>query len=124
MRSRKKPRRWFWRDVPFFYPVLVWIAFGAALLFYVSDWPLVPQQEAEKKPAIVDGEIYTGSIIVVPAGGDLCWQRMFDNRTGKQWDKGYVNCYEAVSDLNNKKSGSINSMRIKEISKTFRDSAD
>ena len=37
-----------------------------------------------------------GLIVIVPDRGDFCRQRI-DNRTGKTWDEGYVNCYEAIT---------------------------
>jgi hypothetical protein len=39
-----------------------------------------------------DGTPYTGSILFVSADGDNCWQRFWDNQTGRQWDSGLVPC--------------------------------
>jgi tRNA A37 N6-isopentenylltransferase MiaA len=47
------------------------------------------------KPPRREIEHYMGSIVIAPDRGD-CRQRI-DNRTGKMWDKGYVNCYEAIT---------------------------
>jgi hypothetical protein len=46
---------------------------------------------------------------------------MRDNRTGRMWENGYVDCYVAVSDLaENKRNGAISSVRIPSISSAFR----
>jgi hypothetical protein len=37
---------------------------------------------------------------------------MIDNRTGKMWDKGYVNCYEAVSPQENDQRVGMSSFRM------------
>jgi hypothetical protein len=67
---------------------------------------------------------YTGSIVLVPARGDFCWQRMIDNRTGKMWDKGYVNCYEAVSPMEKDQRVGMSSARINAIGRAFNHVSD
>jgi hypothetical protein len=42
--------------------------------------------------SVSDGNAYTGSILFVSADGDNCWQRFWDNQTGRQWDSGLVPC--------------------------------
>jgi hypothetical protein len=83
-------RRWFLRDVPRTYVLLVWLAFGLAAFLYANDWHpsgwSALRQEAIVKPQRRDAEYYTGSIIIVPMGGEKCWQRIIDNRTGKMWE--------------------------------------
>jgi hypothetical protein len=59
----------------------------------------------------------------VPGRGDLCWQRTIDNRTGKMWDKGYVNCYEAVAQEKDPRVG-MSSARINAIGKAFNHTSD
>ena len=49
--------------------------------------------------------------------GEHCWQRMIDNRTGKMWDKGYVNCYEAVSPLEKDQRVGMSAARINAIAR-------
>ncbi len=89
-------RRWFLRDIPPTYVLFVWMAFTLAAFLYAYDWrpsgwSALRQQEATVKPPRREVEHYTGSIVIVPDRGDFCWQRIIDNRTGKIWDKGYVN---------------------------------
>src|SRR5665647_954311 len=98
-------RDWLFRDMPQTYMLLVWVGFCFSILFFFSDWSPV-RQEAAVRPQTnklsnddVNDKIYTGSIIIVPPRGDRCWERMLDNRTGAMWDKGVVNCDEAVSNL-------------------------
>ena len=76
------------------------------------------------KPQRREGENYTGSIVIVPGRGDLCWQRIIDNRTGKMWDKGYVNCYEAVAPPEKDQRGGMSSARINAIGKAFNHAGD
>ena len=109
-------RRWFLRDVPRTYILLVWLAFGLAAFLYANDWHpsgwSALRQEATVKPQRRDAEYYTGSIIIVPMGGEKCWQRIIDNRTGKMWDKGYVNCYEAVTQNEKDQRVGMSSLRM------------
>ena len=86
-------RRWFLRDVPRTYVLFVWLGFALAAFLYAYDWhpsgwSALRQQEAAVKPQRRDTEYYTGSIVIVPAGGDLCWQRIIDNRTGQNVGQG------------------------------------
>jgi hypothetical protein len=118
-------RRWFLRDIPRTYVLFVWLVFGLAAFVYACDWHpsgwSALRQEATVKPPPQrsDAEIYTGAIIIVPTGGETCWQRMLDNRTGKMWDKGYVNCYEAVSPLEKDQRVGMSSLRMNAIGKAF-----
>jgi len=129
--------RWLWRDLRLVYVLLVWAAFGFSILYFfggsifgggifdggmfsggttLQGRALDPQQQAQR-----DDEFYTGSIILVPPRGDQCWQMMLDNRTGRMWENGYVNCYVAVRQLaDNRRSGAISSIRIQSISDAFR----
>jgi hypothetical protein len=43
-----------------------------------------------------DAEIYTGSILYMPYDGRMCRQILFDNRTGRSSDNGYVDCEQAA----------------------------
>jgi hypothetical protein len=57
---------------------------------------------AARHPAIAaagapgDDEIYTGSILYMPAEGKICRQMLFDNHTGQFSDNGYVDCERAA----------------------------
>lgn len=44
-----------------------------------------------------DEYLTTGSILFVPLQGNICRQRLIDNKTWMMRDKGYVMCDEAVS---------------------------
>ena len=117
-------RRWFLRDVPRTYVLFVWLTFGLAAFIYANDWhpsgwSKLRQEAAAKPPQRRDAEYYTGSIVIVPARGEYCWQRMIENRTGKMWDKGYVNCYEAVSPLEKDQRVGMSSARMNAIGKAF-----
>ena len=117
-------RRWFLRDIPRTYVLLVWLAFGFAVLIYANDWhpsgwTTLRQQATVKPPPANKGEAYTGSIIFVPTRGDECKELMLDNRTGKMWDKGPVNCNEAVSRSDRDQRSGMSTLRMNAIGKAF-----
>ena len=117
-------RRWMLRDIPRTYVLLIWLAFGAAILIYSTDWhpsgwTRLRQEAAAPKPPVSMTEQYTGSIIIVPTRGEDCRQMMLDNRTGKMWDIGVVNCYQAVSRSEKDQRGGMSSLRINAIGKAF-----
>jgi hypothetical protein len=83
--------------------LFVWLLFAAILA--LSGWigggladGLRPKrtQQATSAQSTGDDEIYTGSILFVPTGGDNCWQRFLDNQTGRLWDNGFVSCEGAA----------------------------
>jgi len=116
-------RQWMLRDIPRTYVLLVWLAFGAAILIYSTDWhpsgwTALRQEATAPKPPVSVIEQYTGSVIIVPTRGEDCRQIMLDNRTGRMWDNGVVNCYQAVSRAEKERSG-MSSLRINAIGKAF-----
>jgi hypothetical protein len=68
-----------------------------------------------------DEEIYTGSILYLPYEGRNCRQLLFDNRTGRFSDNGYVDCVKATyqSGIGSPKQWSA--ARVKVISGGFKD---
>lgn len=127
MATRASSRRWLLRDIPRSYVVFVWLAFGLSLLYFFSDWSPV-RREAAVQPQNVNNanatnndKRYAGSIIVVPERGDRCLERGIDNRTGKMWDKGFVNCDEVAKKLSEEKQrSSLSDVRMHAIGKAFR----
>lgn len=123
---RSSHRRWFLRDVPRTYMMLVWLAFCVTVVVYLNDWhpsgwsALRPQQVAKPKPQRSEAEIYTGSLIIMPPTGEKCQQLMMDNRTGRMWEKGIVNCYDATTPTQKDASEAISSKRINAIGNAFR----
>jgi hypothetical protein len=125
MAARRSPHRhWFLRDIPRTYVLLVWLAFGVAILIYANDWhpsgwTALRHEAAVKQPPANKFEPYTGSIIFVPTRGEDCQEIRLDNRTGKMWDKGAVNCTEAVSRSEREQLGGMSSLRMDAIGKAF-----
>jgi tRNA A37 N6-isopentenylltransferase MiaA len=74
------------------------------------------------KPPRREIEHYMGSIVIAPDRGD-CRQRI-DNRTGKMWDKGYVNCYEAITAQERDQRVGMSSAWINAIGKVFNHAGD
>ncbi|MBI3704222.1 MAG: hypothetical protein HY244_10380 [Rhizobiales bacterium] len=126
MASLAPSRHWRLRDVPLAAVLLVWAAFAASVIFYLSDWSPV-RLVAEVKPPLnnisqkdEDDRLYSGSIFVVPDRGDRCSELGFDNRSGNMWDKGFINCYEAMARANaGKKLEGLSSNRLRAIGKAF-----
>jgi hypothetical protein len=127
MASRVSSRGWVVRDIPRTYVLLVWAAFVVGILLYFIDWSPV-QRESTVRPDLHNGsneKRYIGSIVVDSARGDMCWERILDNRTGKMWDKGYVKCNSIVSQPSetNPPEG-IDIMRMRSVGKAFRHEKD
>ena len=114
----------FLHDLTRAYVLLVSAAATAFLLIYASYYfsPAPRTHEVAAPPS--DAEIatrYTGSIMTDAPRGDLCWERVFDNRTGRMWDNGYVKCETQPAELTdpNQRSG-LNAWRMQEVGKAFR----
>jgi hypothetical protein len=88
-------------DVPHLGALSVWALAGFAIVAYCFDWPartvaaLHPAAAAKTSANSGPADMYTGSILFVPARGELCGQWIFDNRTGAMWDNGLVSCRPA-----------------------------
>jgi len=127
MVSRASSRRWLLRDLPRAYVVLVCAAFVAGGFIYFIDWSQVRRETAGSNSNNSGNgnngsaeQRYSGSLIL-PERGDRCWEGMFDNRTGRMIDKGYVKCDEAAQQLAERnKSVGIDTLRLREVGKVFR----
>jgi hypothetical protein len=128
MALAKSRGHWFWREVRPSLAFLVWTAFAISLVtYFYGPVAILQTQQVSPHPTNArhtdDDVLFTGSIVFLPARGDQCWQRMIDNRTGAMWDKGYVNCYDAVSQLKEQKQNGLKSSdRMHVISHAFRHS--
>jgi hypothetical protein len=75
------------------------IAVGAVLgtsLFAIADYFTVQHWVRPAATARNAGEIYTGSVLYMPAEGRNCRQMLFDNQTGRFTDNGAVDCENAA----------------------------
>ncbi len=91
-----------WRDLRLVYVLLVWAAFATALIVFFDSGVTFHGTAARPAPAAQaasDDALYTGSVIVVPRTGNDCWKMMLDNRTGRMWEGGYVDCDASVGVL-------------------------
>jgi hypothetical protein len=124
MTSRVPTRRWLFRDVPRTYVVLAWLAFGLSIIYlFFGDWfpfrhetAVRPQLSSSNKNN--NDEPYTGSMIFVPSHGDRCLERMIDNRTGRMWDKAYINC-DKLALTEHSSAGGMGIMRMRAIGKAL-----
>ena len=122
---RATPHHAFLRDLTRAYVLLLGAAAAAFLLFYLSSsW--VPTPRLAEPPPVADDATpatrYTGSIMVDPPRGELCWERIFDNRTGRMWDNGYVKCDTQPAQLADARNAPaiLNAWRMQEVGKAFR----
>jgi hypothetical protein len=116
----------FWRDLTRAYVLLVIAAIGALLLLWLSIyWSQGPRAPAASAPPgeSGDGGRYTGSIMTELPHGDLCWERIFDNRTGTMWDNGYVKCDTEPAQVAGPSQGQ-GLERLREVGRAFRRKAD
>jgi hypothetical protein len=82
-------------------------AFAAALAVVAFYWTPYERNVAAKqqlqlqqqKPQVdqkaAADKIYAGSILI-PERGTRCTEMVFDNRTGQTWDRGIVDCGDAI----------------------------
>jgi hypothetical protein len=128
MASRVLRRRQFLRDLPRAYALLSCAAFGMTLLiFLLHHWSLVPRESAatEQINDTDNDKRYAGSIMIDPPRGEMCWERIFDNRTGNIRENGYVKCNNRPPQRSddNQPHG-LGDSRLNEIGKTFRHKND
>jgi hypothetical protein len=102
------------------------IAVGALLggsLFATGEYIAARQKAAAAAAAVAtasDDEIYTGSILYMPDEGRTCRQLLFNNRSGRLSDNGYVDCVNAAyRSPSESKQWSV--ARVRVISNNFRD---
>ena len=75
------------------------VAVGAVLgtsLFAIADYFTVQHWVRPATAVRNAGEIYTGSVLYMPAEGRNCRQMLFDNNTGRFTDNGAVDCENAA----------------------------
>jgi len=126
MVSRTSYRRWLLRDLPQTYMVFGCTALIVGILIYSIDWSPLQHETAVRPQSDIGNneQRYTGSIIL-PVHGKRCWEGMFDNRTGKMIEKGYVDCDEAAHQLAGKNSPQgMDALRLRSVGKAFRHEGD
>ena len=112
-----------WDDRRLVYVLLLWAAFAAGLLAYFGT-SYALHRAPPARPAAQGhlDQIYTGSIIVMPASGNECWKMMLDNRTGRMWEDGYLNCDAAIGEFAVSQRGKQARVgRLNAIGSAFRD---
>lgn len=116
-------RRHLLRDLPHTYVVLFCAAVGVSLLISFALYSSPARRESAVRPQLKDVIIdqrYAGSIMVDPPRGDMCWERILDNRTGKMWDNGYVKCHDLYAPPKKHKASGIDASRLRDVGKAFR----
>jgi hypothetical protein len=115
-----------WRDTRLVFVLLVWAAFAGALTAYLNNGIALggggTHMTPAAAPAVSDDERYAGSIVVVPFSGHDCWKMMLDNRTGRMWGVGYVDCDAAFGVLAaGRRAEASRADRLNAIGASFRD---
>ena len=122
MASRVNRRR-FLRDLPHAYVVLFCAAVGVSLLMFLALYSSPARRGSAAGPQLHDVNIderYAGSIMVDPPRGDMCWERIFDNRTGNMWDNGYVKCHDLSAPSKKHQPSGMDASRLRDVGKAFR----
>jgi len=100
------------------------VAVGAVLgtsLFAIADYFTVQHWVRPATAVRNAGEIYTGSVLYMPAEGRNCRQMLFDNQTGRFTDNGSVDCENAAyRGVNGNLSMQWSSARARVIADGFR----
>jgi len=114
-------------DLRLVYVLLLWAAFAAALTVYINNGFTLHGGGAPAAPAaalsVSDAGPYTGAIVIVPFSGHDCWKMMLDNRTGRMWGVGYVDCDAALGVLaDSRQAEASRAHRFNAIGASFRDS--
>ena len=112
------------------FAVLACAAAGMSLVILLLMKPTSPgagKHVVKPEPnAFNDASRYNGSIMVDAPRGDLCLERVFDNRTAKMWDRGYVKCDSGPPPLPGTatRPGNMDVYRLHEVGKAFRHEGD
>jgi hypothetical protein len=95
-KARRRARNG-WRRVFIVLAVGSMVALGG---FATGELVIAQRQKAtdtaHNATASNSDEIYTGSILYMPDQGRTCHQLLFDNRSGRFTDNGYVDCESAA----------------------------
>ena len=116
-------RRHFLRDLPHTYVVLFCAAVGVSLLMFLALYSSPARRGSAVSPQLHDvntDERYAGSIMVDPPRGDMCRERIFDNRTGNMWDNGYVKCRDLYAPPKKHHPSGMDASRLRDVGKAFR----
>jgi hypothetical protein len=80
-----------------------------------------PEWFAPTPRANMGAELRTASVLLVPATGDVCRQRVIDNATWRIKDQGPVDCEQALAKLDNAQTnGRGSGSRVDIIREAFR----
>jgi hypothetical protein len=90
------------------------------LAVFGTDEFLARRAAAAAASAVVNGQIYVGSILFFPESGNRCHQLYFNNRDGQYSDKGSVDCTRAVYESTRDAPKNWSVARTEVIAKGFR----
>lgn len=120
MALRTSSRRWFLRDLPHVYRLVIFSALLAVVLSYCIDWSGVWHVTKETRIEESDEQRYSGSIIIPTHNRDTCESITLDNRTGELRPNGYIKCEAIQYESKDTPEGE----RLREIGKAFRHESD
>ena len=131
MASRLSIRQNFFRDLP---PAIVLLGCAFVIvslaIFLFPYWSPSPRDGAtrphskELEPQLNEFNFdnrYAGKIVTGLPYENKCRELILDNRNGKIWDKGYINCDEI---LRKDHRENMDLLRLREVGKAFRHEGD
>ena len=119
MASAASLRKWFFRDFRRISVLIAFFVITIPLLIFYFEWsPPRPASNARStKTDKKSQRIYDGLIFIPTDRPNICWELIFDNRTGELRDNGYTKC-ESIGPIN--ETDSFERTRLQEVGRAFR----
>jgi|SRR5271169_387628 hypothetical protein len=115
-RRRRRPRSALRQAIIATFALAICLALGVA----GTDEFLARRAATASTAALVNGQVYTGTILVFPEAGNRCHRMYFNNRDGQFSDNGLVDCARAVYESTKDAPKNWSVARTEVISKGFR----
>jgi len=119
MASAASIRKWLFRDLWRVSALIALFIIIVPLLISYFVWspPQIASAARSTKNHNANKRIYDGLIFIPTERPNICWELIFDNRTGEMRDNGYAKC-ESVAAIN--ETDSFERTRLREVGKAFR----
>jgi hypothetical protein len=114
-----------WRETRMLHVLLAGSVLGLSLMLFFGGKALLrhaaPATAATAAASHASGDDarYAGTFVVVPRGSPDCWRLMFDNRNGRLWGGGYVDCNVVTQTNENQVHQSMGWLRMQAIGNIF-----
>ena len=117
MASAASLRKWLFRDFRRVSALIFIIAVPLLISYFEWSPPHPASAGRSTKNNNENKRNYDGLIFIPTDRPNICWELIFDNRTGELRDNGYVKC-ESIAAIN--ETNSFERMRLHEVGRAFR----